>query len=310
MQLSTTTADFRGYGRTVAEEILLFEQTPFRLLDLNLYRIIYPGSPYLADDDSWKTEIEAIGRAAERIGARFVQAHSPDGEHFQAGPSRDALMLATKRSIEACAMLGIPQTVVHAAGRKEFTHDQFRQANRAFYEELLPVAERCSVCLLTENSSEQNSPYYYLRTGAELRDFVDYVGHPLLRVCWDTGHANMRKMDQYPCLLDIGDYLSGLHVQDNMGDSDLHTAPYSGSCNFDPVLQGLIDVGYRGTFNFECTHLLRQADSWPVRRQPWEYRRQPVQNVIDLPLDLRCKAVDLVYAIGRHMLSSYGVFEE
>ena len=38
MKLATTTADFRGYAETPAEQVKLFDGTGFRFLDLNLYR--------------------------------------------------------------------------------------------------------------------------------------------------------------------------------------------------------------------------------------------------------------------------------
>ena len=31
---------------------------------------------------------------------------------------------------------------------------------------------------------------YFINSGRDMREFIDYVGHPLFHGCWDTGHAN------------------------------------------------------------------------------------------------------------------------
>ncbi len=207
-------------------------------------------------------------------------------------------------------MLGIPQVVVHAAGSPAFTPTEFLQRNRDFYALFFEDCERHAVTMLTENSCEQNAPHYYLRTGREIREFVDLVNHPRLAICWDTGHAHMRAgMDQYQCILDMGERLHGLHVADNYGGHDSHSAPFFGSCNFDPVLQGLVDVGYNGYFTFEGSAMLRGHDDWPHFRKPWEYQGQPVDRLLDPPVHIKRQAVALMYQIGKHMLEQYGVFE-
>ena len=42
-----------------------------------------------------------------------------------------------------------------------------------------------------------------------------------------------------------------LHVHDNDGMSDAHTAPYLGVCNWERFIKGIREVGYKGTLNFE-----------------------------------------------------------
>ena len=55
----------------------------------------------------------------------------------------------------------------------------------------------------------------------------------------------------------IGGRLTCLHLHDNNGTADWHTAPYtcmSGSAfatDWDGLLQGLSEIDYRGTLNFE-----------------------------------------------------------
>lgn len=310
MKLATTTDDFKAYSSTPAQAIRLFEGTGFKVLDLNLYTVNFPKSPWVAKGGKWKRITEEAGQAAAELGMSFNQAHAPDGEHFTPGEARDNLLLATRRSIEACAMLGIKNIVVHPAGNPSFTPTQFMIKNREFYTELYPHMEKYNVNVLIENGAERNSPHYYLRTGAEMREFLDFLGHPLMHACWDTGHANMRGMDQYSSIVTLGSELYGMHIADNFGEVDSHIVPFFGTGNFDQVLQGLKDIGYAGEFTFESTKTPHNHGDWPHYRAKWQYKGKEVTKLLDVPLHIKHKAVALMYEIGKHMLEQYGCFEE
>ncbi|MDD5678369.1 MAG: sugar phosphate isomerase/epimerase [Kiritimatiellae bacterium] len=303
-KLATTTADLRSYAKTPAEIVGLFAGTGFKRLDMDFY-----GTPFVASRDNWKQLVGDAGEAAARIGVKFCQAHAPDGEHFVPGEKRDALVTATQRSIEACAMLGIKDIVVHAAGSAAFTPCEFMKRNRDFYSELFDTMEKFGVNALVENGCEINTPFYYLRTGAEIKEFLEFVNHPLLHACWDTGHAHMRGMDQYESIIALGGELHAIHIADNYGDRDSHTAPFFGSCNFDPVMQGLLDIKYGGAFTFEGSNLMRNHDAWPHFRKPWEHCGKTVTALLDVPLHIKQQAVALMYATGKYILEQYGCFE-
>ena len=310
MKLATTTADFYGCrGNVPAQLVRLYASTGFRCLDYSFYN--NPSPSLYQPGDGWKREIEDALTAAWELGITFVQAHAPDGEHFRPGEKREALLLAIRRSIEGCAMLKIPNLVVHAAQLPDSnaTPRDFLKENIRFYREILPDAERHGVNLLIENSCEQNMPGYYLRTGREMREFLQEAGHPLLHACWDTGHAHLRRMDQYQSLVDLGEELYALHIHDNCGDGDTHMLPFMGSCNFDQVLQGLKDIGYTGCFTLECSSGLRRRDDWPYFRQRFSYQGREVETLLDPPEQLRQSYVRLMYETGRYMLEQYGLYE-
>lgn len=309
MKLATTTADLRGYAKTPAETVKLFAGTGFKLLDMDFYLQNHLGSPFVAGGDDWKKLVCDAGETAAKIGVGFCQAHAPDGEHYISGENRDNLLTATKRSIEACAMLGIKDIVVHAAASAAFTPREFVKRNRDFYSELFATMEKYEVNVLIENGAEQNGPGYYLRTGAEMKEFLEFVNHPLLHACWDTGHAHMRNMDQYESIITLGDELRALHIADNYGDCDSHTAPFFGSCNFDQIMQGLLDIEYGGAFTFEGCSLMRNHDVWPHFRKPWEHCGKTVTTLLDVPLHIKQQAVALMYATGKYMLEQYDCFE-
>lgn len=318
MKLATTTADFRGYAETPAEQVKLFDGTGFRFLDLNLYRSISPQSPFL--DDRWPQWIDDAGEAAASLNITFCQAHAPDGNLHATGEIFDVFLGATIRSIEACSRLRIPHIVVHQQDIGGYPSREYRQLNlrrnRAFFAKLFPVMEQTGVAVLIENSCDRHAPTrnensrHFPSTAAELLDLAEYLDHPLLHVCWDTGHANVQGVDQYRSLVELGDRLRAVHIADNYGDMDSHVAPFQGTTNMDAVMHGLIDIRYQGYFTFEASNILRNGAEWPHDRRAWQFRNEHVTRLMDVPVALKRQAIALLYQIGKHILTEYDCFEE
>ena len=305
MRLVNTTGNLKKYmhSRSVAAPVAEMRKTGFRHLDLSMYGIVYEASPWILPGDGWKKEIGDAAEAAAKNGLDFCQAHSPDGEHFAPGEKRDALILATRRSIEACAMLSIPHTVLHAQAYPNATPTEFLEKNVEFLKLFEEDAEKFGVDLLIENSATAWNPEYYLRTGREMREFVERAGMKRLHICWDVGHGNVQGRNQYDDILAMGSELHALHVQDNYGDADSHLMPMIGTTNFDRVLTGLIDSGYRGDFTFEGDSTLRSSGQWP------HYRRDvsPGDRLGVPPLEVQIRLDAAMYEIGKWMLESYGL---
>ena len=151
-------------------------------------------------------------------------------------------------------------------------------------------------------------------TGKQLREFIDYVDHPLLAACWDTAHGNIaktaRELGQYENIVAIGDRVKGMHISDNFGDTHHHTWPFAGVINFDSVVQGLLDVNYDGFFTFEASYTLRHQMNMPCRRKEWEHNGETVTRLLNPSMDLKKKAVSLLYDTGKYILETYDCFEE
>ena len=310
MKLATTIGDFLPWVGVPADAVRLYEGTGFRHLDYSFYSVIRPGSPFLGD--RWLDEVDAAGREAARLGMDFVQAHSPNYNPLDPKADHEAGMLATLRSIEACGRLGIRNIVVHSGIGREIKYpqdrDEYFRLNRDFYRSLVPAMEKWNVNVLIENSAEPNmGDLYFFMTGEEMRDFADYFAHPLLHCNWDTGHANMRGTDQKTDIVAMGDHLRGLHIQDNFGACDEHLAPFMGTLDIDAVMQGLISIGYKGYFTFEADNMLLRG-RWPHRRR--ESPSVVERRLATPPLELKRKAIALLYEIGRSILSAYECFEE
>jgi len=318
MKLCTTLNDLSPYAATPAETVRLFRGTGFQCLDFSFYLMNTPGSPLL--EDGWQRMIEDAGAAAEEIGARFVQAHSPSGYFFTEGEEYERFIKTTCRSIEACGMLGIENIVVHPVfadgyGTPRLGRQGYLEANKRFFGEFFPVMEKTGVNVLIENTCEVNAGlpkdetpgqseglFYFAE---DMLEVIDFIGHPLLHACWDTGHAALRDMDQYNAIMKLGSHLRAVHIQDNFGRADEHIAPFQGVLNLDEIINGLIDTGFKGYFTFEASHIIRRSGMWPVYRKEWTRDTR----LMHPPIELVQKAIAFLYEIGKAALSAYGIFE-
>lgn len=309
MKLATTTGDFRSYVKNDAEAVRAFEGTGFKHLDINFYRNNYEGSPFMSDN--WVKEIADASKEAEKLGMDFLQAHSPQNDYFNEDP--EIVIKGNIRSIEACAYLGIKKLVVHSGinfdlKSKEDMEEYIKQV-RKFYEALYPAMEKYGVYVLAENYLLAKENMCMFHTGDELCRLMEVCNHPLMGVCWDIGHANLTgPADQYENIMKLGKYLKAVHIQDNFGIHDDHIAPLVGTVDIDAVMRGLKDGGFienGGVFTFEAENLITHPGSWPNKRN-----ESGKCVAADPDIKVKKQAERLLYEIGRHILTSYGCFED
>ena len=194
---------------------------------------------------------------------------------------------------------------VHSGCLPDIGWEEFLQRNQDFYRQLYPVMEKTGTAVLIENSTRRNlgnQEFFY--TGAQMRKFLERVGHPLLGACWDTGHANCEG-HQYEDLTALGPYLQAVHINDNRGTADEHLIPFCGTCCFDEVMQGLTAVSFRGPFTLECSSTLRPGKYWLGDRRTYGGGGK----LTEPPEKLFEAAEKLLYEAGKVILEAYGLFE-
>jgi len=279
----------------IIDSLELLSKTPFRYADLPMYT----NSAAAVSDPNWRGWAEKVGLTAERLGFKFIQAHTTSSP-FDKSEHRDRGDELIRHEIEICGMLGIPQIVLHALCKEGETWEASNAANIEFLNSFLDLAEKNNVSLLLENSCYQhgNGYYYYLNAEQFLTTIADMNYHPLIGVCWDTGHANMQGNDQYKELVELGDRLRGLHIHDNFGSVDNHLIPYIGNCNFDAIIQALLDIDYKGYFDMEAYSLLPPGIG------------RTGNKLLDPSPQLYIRAANLMYEIAKDMLIKYNCFEE
>lgn len=301
MKLATTTSDFFKYGLNPKESIEEILNAGFKNIDYN-FSYDYKNRCGLYADNWQKYADELLEMSAQK-GFKFVQSHAPMGYPIKCDQNQKQFIEDTKRSIEAAAYLGIPNIVVHAGHVKDITKAENFRLNKIFYNEILEVAEKSGILVLTENFNKMGIENYYWPDNAnDICELVDYINHPLLKLCWDTGHANQQPLPQYNALKLLGNRVAALHVQDNLGFLDDHIMPFLGTLNVDSLMQGLLDIGYNGYFTFE-------ADSTPLSPSRRNVDKR-ITKFTTLPLEFGRKFEALLYETGKYLLTEYNCFEE
>lgn len=299
MRLATTTGDFSAYTSDQRKSMEYVREGGFRYLDYNF------GMDYNHRNGIFggavREYLEDVKRTADKLGVQFVQAHAPMGDPIAA----DNLKFTedTIACIEACHELQIPNIVVHSGYERNLTKEQTFDRNKSFFGELLRVAEKYNIHILAENFNKMVfDDIFWVDNAEDLAELIDYVDHPLFQAVWDAGHGNMQEMTQEESLKKLGKRVYALHIQDNLGDEDIHIAPFFGTLNPDDLMNGLLGIDYRGYFTFEAGNILL----------PYKKRRvyEKDQRLLKAPLSLRIQAEKFLYETGKTILSAYHCFEE
>ncbi|MCQ2436457.1 MAG: sugar phosphate isomerase/epimerase [Clostridia bacterium] len=280
----------------------------YQALDLSLDSAKYDQEFY---SDNWK-------KLANRVRARmnvnnmvFGQAHAPIVAYLDKATDDDAFRL--ERCIEICGYLNIPSLVVHLLHVRGCTPESFVAENVAYYSRFLPLLDKYNVDICFENIGNFLEKDIYCGDADELLRVINTMDHPHIHACWDTGHANLYNLDQYPNLIKLGDHLRAVHIHDNHypittpdGEftPDAHNFPLFGNINFDAFIQGLIDIDYKGTFSIET--------DTPNRRghRDFVYNGVTQVNLKPIPFRIRRMADEMLAEIGKYMLETYGLLEK
>ena len=310
MKIATTTGDFKDYVArdNVAGAVRLLAACGFKHIDVSLDSVFYDGSPMRSDN--WREWAEGIRKAGEEVGVDFVQAHATDG-CFDEGPARTYRICMLKREMQICKLLGIPGMVVHAICRPNGTREEFMDANTRFYGQLLPDAEATGVRIYTENTCRQNCPSYFLFEGADFNELRDRLGnHPLFGCCWDVGHGNCHGVDQYKSIMEMGDGLMAVHIHDNVHGFDAHLQPFCGNTNYDAIINGLVDGGFKGYFTLESFSLPVPKSFCNCGRKSFLQKGPDFDRLSMLPLEFKMRSETLMLDIVRYMLKTYNCLED
>jgi len=302
VKIATTIGEMYPFAASPTEALRQYEGTGFRYFDYSFYSVALDRNhPFM--EDNWKDIVYAVQEEAEQLGFRFVQSHGPACLFQSDGIERE--LAAMKRSIEACGMLGIKNMVIHSGlfPQYKYPDDQlaYFKETEPFWRALIPAMEQYDVSILFENTTIKHCEggAYFPIYGRDLNAFVEFMNHPLFGAAWDVGHAHLDGIDHYTEITQMGKNLKALHIHDNNGSYDQHTAPFLGTLDFDSLMRGLIAADYKGYFTFEAGsffHLKRSNNlSGPLSKTPLEIKRA---------------AVSMLYTIGKTILSTYNVFEE
>ncbi len=185
---------------------------------------------------------------------------------------------SARRALIGAGMLGIDWVVFHPFNISGADHETLLKKNLDWLRSFAKLASECGTGIAIENMNDYGNNSCYCNNAADLCELTDHLNMTNVGICWDIGHAHCQKLDQYSEITKLGSRLKALHVQDNDGTTDGHTAPYYGSVNWNIIKKALVDNLYHGEFTFEAHMLVRSV-----------------------PEDCKNEAACLLYKIGRHI---------
>ncbi len=143
------------------------------------------------------------------------------------GIARRAIPMHQDLMIHA-SQLGVKTYVVHPGARSSIHSQSHLWDNvRRTLDALVPVAEKCNVTIALENLP----PQYIGSDVDSLVRFVKEYDSPYVRLCFDSGHANMCA-DPVAILKHMAPYTVTMHLHDNFKDSDAHLSPGEGNIDW------------------------------------------------------------------------------
>ena len=198
---------------------------------------------------------QKVAELAKENGLVFAQSHLPFIPQKDGVPDRDAFYQEVCQALDATKALGISYAVMHpnSASVPLATYDKVAEYDNVmnYFAPFVEYANKIGVNMVVENmrSVQKGTPSHrYCSSPDELCDIADACG---IGVCWDTGHANITGLCQSEAIAYVGDRLKVIHLNDNVGDDDVHYVPFMGTVDWADVMAGLKTIQFAGAINFE-----------------------------------------------------------
>lgn len=291
MRISAATGMYQRRGdnpvhRELDEVITVLHEVGYDCFDLSFSSLDQPN--FILRGDDWQEKVEALGNTAAKLGVTFPQSHLPyvpgcclsRWEAFRSEEFRQRFFEYIRRAYHANKMLGIPWTVLHPLTCPEYNYERkaTQEENHRLFDRFVELGVKLGVGTAIENmpaSVERSLGQVYCQHYEELIELTDSFREPLVGICWDTGHANVARLEQRRALNAIGSRLKVLHINDNHTRGwDEHLLPYIGDVDWDSVLRGLVEIDYDGTLNYETGNTSANASGW----LQLEYMKLAYQN--------------------------------
>lgn len=222
-------------------------------------------SPLRKDD--WRQWTREVRRFSDRIGLPVLQAHASweqtVAEDFHFEPPYEIYA----RTMEACHILGCRNLVFHPVlylfrVRGEGMKERLHEWNVQWFRALLPLAEKFDLVIELENMFDYRhvqlpgDPAFPYTSAEEMLALCDRLNSDRVRICLDTGHANIAGQDVPAMIRRYGNRLAVLHLNDNFGKiepvfEDLHLFPGYGLLDWEAIFSALHEIRYDGTVNME-----------------------------------------------------------
>lgn len=261
-------------GDNLVHEFKKIKNAGFDAVDFNFEVFVDSRTQYMSDGSCFfdkpigelLTFFEPYKEACKAAGLEFSQGHAMFGTYPETENELSQFIKVQKNVIMISGDMEIPYLVIHPLNlRRKYGKDAEIEKNLEYFRALAPTAKEAGVVICLENlftwengrtftgaCTDENEVLFYMK---ELNlEFPERFGF-----CLDTGHANLMRKNLREYINLIGDNIKILHIHENDGVRDLHAMPFTYVSNWGSpslsdwrgVIDGLADIGYDGTLNFE-----------------------------------------------------------
>lgn len=299
LKISVQTGDWYdelfGGDERVDEAFQFIRKCGFDTLDYNLDHTL-PGHTirdgslntfYDADIEELLERYRPVKEAMKRHGISLGQAHAPFPLHVEGADAvNDYLIQMVEKECAICRYLECPALVVHPYSCAD--KEKEMEINLAMYRKMIPAGKKYGIKLCLENMFRFENGHGTVGACGDAKEACWYIdtlnaeaGEDIFGYCFDVGHANLSSRNIRQELRTLGHRLTILHIHDNDGVHDLHQIPYTQHSGYktctdwEGFIEGLRDIHYKGTLNFETFAALK-----------------------DIPQELIPSMLKLVYEIG------------
>ena len=193
--------------------------------------------------DKTPPDVQASLDAALEVPRRVF--HAPFAELCPAAIDPLVREVAKRRFLQAAALAkryGAEKMVVHSGFIPLVYYPEwFAPQSAAFWREFLNDVDGLTLCV--ENVMETSPD--------ALRQIVEQVNDPRLRICFDVGHAFCQSGELAPWLDALTPYSSHVHLHNNHGTSDEHLGLPDGTLDMAAVIRQLEALAPQATYTLE-----------------------------------------------------------
>lgn len=236
---------------------------------LDLYRRLGCTSCQFYRNPANPPTVDDVLCVTRQVGLPVDSMHGVFGPEHDPSSTDDAVRARAVRTYRAegelATQLGGPMVVVHPSpfapeGRAIHHAERARRVQplRRSMEELARIGETLGVTYLFEN----NPGFAWIGNDPlQIAALVRELDSPFIRMCFDTGHANMTGPVAERLAL-CADVVAYLHVHDNDGQLDNHQLPGRGSIDWPAVRQVIRSTGLTAPVMLELFYLADELEQF------------------------------------------------
>ena len=276
--MKTSVSTFGAFTLGMDEGLRAIAEAGFDAIDLGLDSVFVQKDTideayeaYLLDEKRIRETVDAVKEGLKKYGLAIGQAHAPNAYVPRKPRETEIMRKCVEKCFAICEELDCRHLVIHpicdgSARYPSLTKEDEIKENMAYFSSLIPLLKKHNVICCLENaySLDWGTKKAYACACSDMAEANRYIddlnalaGEKRFAFCLDTGHALMIGVDIYNAIKMLGDRLEILHVHDNDGYLDEHTAAFLGVCNWGRFIKGLREFGYRGNINMETSSFVQ-----------------------------------------------------